>query len=968
MKHAFLFLAASMGMLAACSGLNEIDPGKNALPEEGELVERVIFQVPAIRFLGEDGETRATLSQEQGGSEDILFGWEETDTVGIYPNQGAQVYFSMAGGVGTNTASFDGGGWALRENSIYSCYYPFVGGMYLDRNAIPVSFAGQEFSPAEQNQADEQDPAGEQDQAGEQAGLPKFNGTRLYLASEGTSSSSGALRFTFQMLNTVLRIKAIGLPAGTYTKLSLSTDEPLFVQKGSFGLESMEITGKTFSNSLEVSLKDFTLTETSSAENPALIYLTSAPVDLRGKTLTVRIYSSDGNVYLCERHPSLLYEANSWVGVTCSNLRQESESAKIYYTSSDNEIVTPASTEAFGGATIVSNSYDDSQGIIVFDKDVTEIGDHAFEGCTTLTGITIPETVTIIGDYAFSGCINLATDNASANMTRMMYPMMAPIRSGASSFVIPESVTSIGMYAFQGCTGLTSVTIPDGLTTIKEGAFQGCTGLTSITIPDSVTTIEEGAFQGCTNLSDITIPNTDMIHTVFDGAGITSVTIAEGVTSIADEAFKDWEDLISVKLPSTLTRIGDHAFEMCSSLTEIVIPESVTYIGSGAFKNCSDLTRVKLPSSTTTILTDTFAGCGSLSEINIPSGLISIGSYAFECCHNLPNIVLPATVTEIGSSAFSSCDFTTFSIPQGVTSIEYGTFYDCRYLSSISIPDSVEYIDVHAFYNCVALTSVIIPGNVTSIGDSAFQNCAGLSYITVHAVEPPVVETGEDEYLFSGADNCLIYVPSESLNAYKTAPVWSNYASRICDHVYVDMGNGLKWATTNVGAVGPDDLGQYFAWGRTTPLNAPDLDYSRNDPFIDTAHSLWGGYWRMPTLEEWQELKNTDHYTWTWDPVRKGTTVESKVPGCEGNKIFLPAAGGAVMENQVGIFYVGSEGNYWAKSLRSEGSGWTLIIYPDGVSLGDYGCGAGLSVRPIYESNPVGNMENPNDSGTEVEI
>ena len=329
-----------MGMLAACSGLNEIDPGKNALPEEGELVERVIFEVPAIRFLGEDGETRASLSQEQGGSEDILFGWEETDTVGIYPNQGAQVYFSMAGGVGTNTASFDGGGWALRERSTYSCYYPFVGGMYLDRNAIPVSFAGQEFSPAEQNQAGEQDPAGEQDQTGEQTGLPKFNGTRFYLASEGTSSSSGSLKFSFRILNTVIRVRAIGLPAGTYTKLSLSTDEPLFVQKGSFGLESMEITGKTFSNSLEVSLKDFTLTETSSSENPALIYLTSAPVDLRGKTLTVRIYSSDGNVYLCERHPSLLYEANSWVGVTCSNLRQDSESAKIYYTSSDNEIVT----------------------------------------------------------------------------------------------------------------------------------------------------------------------------------------------------------------------------------------------------------------------------------------------------------------------------------------------------------------------------------------------------------------------------------------------------------------------------------------------------------------------------------------------------------------------------------------------------------------------------------------------------
>lgn len=965
MKNACLFLAASMGMLAACSGLNEIDPGKNALPEEGELVERVIFEVPAIRFLGEDGETRASLSQEQGGSEDILFGWEETDTVGIYPNQGAQVYFSMAGGVGTNTASFDGGGWALRERSTYSCYYPFVGGMYLDRNAIPVSFAGQEFSPAEQNQT------GEQDQTGEQASLPRFNGTRFYLASEGTSSSSGSLKFSFIILNTVIRVKAIGLPAGTYTKLSLSTDEPLFVQKGIFGLESMEITGKTFSNSLEVSLKDFTITETSSIENPALIYLTSAPVDLRGRTLTVRIYSSDGNVFLCERHPSLPYEANSWVGVTCSNLRLESESAKIYYTSSDHSIVTPASTEAFGGATIVSNSYDDSQGIIVFDKDVTEIGDHAFEGCTTLTGITLPETVESIGDYAFSGCINLAADNASANMTRMMYPMMVPFRSGESSFVIPESVTIIGMYAFQGCTGLTSITIPDGVTTIEEGAFQGCTGLTSITIPDSVTTIEEGAFQGCTNLSDITIPDIDAstIHTVFDGAAITSVTIAEGVTSIADGAFMEWEDLISVKLPSTLTRIGAHAFEMCSSLAEIVIPESVTYIGLGAFKNCSDLTRVKLPSSTTTILTDTFAGCGSLSEINIPSGLISIGSYAFECCHNLPNIVLPATVTEIGSSAFSSCDFTTFSIPQGVTSIQYGTFYDCSYLSSIRIPDSVESIDMHAFYSCESLTSVVIPGSVTRIENGAFQDCAGLSYVTVHAQTPPsFAEINGEECIFAGTNNCLIYVPSESLEAYKTAGGWSNYASRICDHVYVDMGNGMKWATTNVGAVGPDDLGQYFAWGRTTPLNAPDLDYNRNDPFIDTAHSLWGGYWRMPTLEEWQELKNTDHYTWTWDPVRKGTTVESKVPGCEGNRIFLPAAGVAGVENQVGIFYVGSEGNYWANALRSEATGWTLVTTPDGVFLGDYGCGAGLSVRPIYESNPVGNMENLNDSGIEEEI
>ena len=924
MKYTYFLMAASVGMLVACSGFKESDLDEKTPLDEGDLVERVIFEVPELRFLGEDGETRASLSQE-GDLGGIRFGWEATDTVGIYPDQGAQVYFSMADGVGSNEATFNGGGWKLRQESTYSSYFPFVGSMYLKRDAIPVSFVNQE-----------------------QVGLSNYKGVRFYLASQGTSQPDGSLKFEFQYMNTIIRVKAIGLPAGTYTKLSLTTDEDLFVQEGTFGLGDMKITGKTYSNTLEISLKDFTLTEPSSEDNPVLVYLTSAPVDLTEHDVTIRMYSEDGSAYLIRRYiPSKSYDAGDW-GSVRSDQNGIVKETVIYYTSSDNNPVTPFAENAFGeGVEIIANEHDGTKGILTLNANATEIGDNAFKDCVTLTGITIPETVTRIGDYAFSGCVNLAADNASANMTRMMYPMMAPFRSGESSFVIPESVTSIGMYAFQGCTGLTS-----------------------ITIPESVTTIGEGAFQGCTNLSDITIPDIDAstIHTVFDGAAITSVTIAEGVEIIADGAFMEWEDLISVKLPSTLTIIGNHAFEMCSSLAEIVIPESVSDIGLGAFKNCSDLTRVKLPSSTTTILTDTFAGCISLSEINIPSGLTSIGSYAFECCHNLPNIVLPETVTEIGSCAFSSCDFTTFSIPQGVTSIEYGTFYDCKYLSTIRIPDSVESIDMHAFYNCESLTSVIIPGSVTSIGDSAFQDCAGLSYITVHAETPPVVEIGEEEHLFSGADNCLIYVPSESLNAYKTAPVWSNYADRICDHVYVDMGNGLKWATTNVGAVGPDDLGQYFAWGRTTPLNAPDLDYNRADPFIDTAHSLWGGYWRMPTLEEWQELKNTDNYTWTWDPVRKGTTVESKVPGYEGNKIFLPAAGVAGVENQVGIFYVGSEGNYWAKSLRSEGSGWTLVTTPDGVFLGDYGCGAGLSVRPIYESNPVGNMESLNDSGIEEEI
>ena len=177
-------------MLAACSR-NEMDFQEKAVLNDGNLVEQVIFEAPDIHFLGEDGETRASLSQT--GDNSIRFAWEATDTVGIFPEKGSQVFFEMATGVGTNVATFDGGGWALRENANYFCYFPFICDMKLDREAIPISFANQK-----------------------QAGVSNYENVRYVLASEGKASDSGSLRFTFSMLNTIIRIKAIGLPAGTY--------------------------------------------------------------------------------------------------------------------------------------------------------------------------------------------------------------------------------------------------------------------------------------------------------------------------------------------------------------------------------------------------------------------------------------------------------------------------------------------------------------------------------------------------------------------------------------------------------------------------------------------------------------------------------------------------------------------------------------------------------------------------------
>ena len=107
----------------------------------------------------------------------------------------------------------------------------------------------------------------------------------------------------------------------------------------------------------------------------------------------------------------------------------------------------------------------------------------------TTGSISVPSAfnevpVTRIGDYAFNRC------------------------SGLTTITIPDGVTSIGSYAFSGCSGLSSVTIPDGVTSIEASVFSGCSGLTSITIPDSVTNIGGSAFSGCSGLTSIIVVTT----------------------------------------------------------------------------------------------------------------------------------------------------------------------------------------------------------------------------------------------------------------------------------------------------------------------------------------------------------------------------------------------------------------------------------------------------------------------------
>ena len=197
---------------------------------------------------------------------------------------------------------------------------------------------------------------------------------------------------------------------------------------------------------------------------------------------------------------------------------------EIWYTTTGAEAVTPYDASGFG-ANIVSNTYKNGKWVILFDGDVTAIGNSAFYNCWSLASVTIPDGVTSIGDSAFGVCSSLA------------------------SITIPDSVTEIGEGVFSGCSSLASVTIPDSVTSIGEDAFDYCTSLESITIPEGVTSIGESAFDGCSSLASITIPNS--------------------VTWIGDSAFYNCESLESATIGEGVTWIGDYAFEYCTSLAEV---------------------------------------------------------------------------------------------------------------------------------------------------------------------------------------------------------------------------------------------------------------------------------------------------------------------------------------------------------------------------------------------------------------
>ena len=277
-----------------------------------------------------------------------------------------------------------------------------------------------------------------------------------------------------------------------------------------------------------------------------------------------------------------------------------------------------------------------------------------------------------------------------------------------------------------------------------------------------------------------------------------------GIDEIGEEAFNQCYDLISIVIPDNVLWIEEYAFNDCTSLMEIAIPDQVTWIGTRAFSGCSSLTEIVIPNNVTSIENSAFSGCSSLASVTMGSSVTSIGSSAFYGCKNLIEIVIPDSVTSIGGSAFYGCSsLASVTMGSSVTSISEKAFYGCSSLLEIVIPDSVTSIENSAFSGCSSLASATIGNSVTSIGGSAFEGCSSLANVTMGSsvtsigtlafyrcrniqkiyCTPTIPPTLENSVFDIHAD-AIIYVPEESVDSYKSAVDWSNYAGKIVGYAF----------------------------------------------------------------------------------------------------------------------------------------------------------------------------------------
>ena len=310
------------------------------------------------------------------------------------------------------------------------------------------------------------------------------------------------------------------------------------------------------------------------------------------------------------------------------------------------------------------------------------------------------------------------------------------------------------------CSGNTAMTSFDWGTSDTSSltelsySFKDCSGLTSMpSIPANVTEIGDYTFYNCRNMNN---------------GG--TIEIPEGVQRIGNNAFTSvfYNSSKNLKIPSTLNYVEDYAFMNKSRLQDLYI------------NDLSSFCKIEFHGSNSSVFngssTHLYVNNSQVTDLTIPNDITELKAYTFYNARTITSVTIPSTVTSIdGSSTFNNSGLRNVTVPSSVTSWNGGFTFAYSYLTEVTLNNRGQ-IGSYAFSNCKSLTGVTLGDNIKSIVNNAFSGCTKLASVTLNPTTPPTI----DSTSFQGVPStCKFYVPCSAVNTYRTASVWSSYASQI---------------------------------------------------------------------------------------------------------------------------------------------------------------------------------------------
>ena len=461
---------------------------------------------------------------------------------------------------------------------------------------------------------------------------------------------------------------------------------------------------------------------------------------------------------------------------------------------------------------------------VVLPDGIEQIGNSTFSGCSALTQISIPSTVESIGDQVFYNCSRLTQITLPDGVKSIGNTAFASC-SALTEISLPDNIENIGNSAFSGCSKLANITIPGRITSIGSQTFFNCSALTGITIPDKITNIGDEAFRYCSALTQINmLPTTPptITPTTFSHINLqVRITIPDGSKEsyTTDTIWKQLLDLAAGQIngtcgdnltwifttaDSTLNISGTGSMYDYNDLNQpswniwdnfnkniktIIMSDGVTSIGNSIFSGCTALTQITIPDNVESIGNSAFSDCSKLKQITIPESIKSAGSGAFYGCNALNAVYYAGNVAGWCGIIFSNTNanplynahnlyinntlVTELTIPESVTAVGEDCFGNSGVKNVVwnSNCDITEGVFERDAYGDRILSSVTL-NKCGEIAKGAFTN-ATIQEMTVNLSTPPAFEKSTRQNINA------IYVPAESVEAYKTATGWSEYADVI---------------------------------------------------------------------------------------------------------------------------------------------------------------------------------------------